>query len=207
MPSPAHSARTQLSSYFSVSQGRVDRWRTVHRLAKALAAAPSKGDAQRAELQAELSTLEPLEDLCAYPGPALMTAVKERCATGDWTGLARLTQRISISLLSNSYRDEIEAWSTDDESEAHAPDVLPPGLGQTSSRKPYFEVLVVTPGERSTWAQTRESLRRLRRDTDAFVYEPVVVGSFEDAALAAILNYNLQAVVIFDGFGTPRSTT
>src|SRR5205085_918901 len=32
---------------------------------------------------------------------------------------------------------------------------------------------------------------------------PVVVGSFEDAALAAIVNYNIQAVVIFDGFGYP----
>ena len=36
--------------------------------------------------------------------------------------------------------------------------------------------------------------------TDPFVYEPVFVGSFEDAALAVILNTNLEAVVIYDGF-------
>ena len=75
--------------------------------------------------------------------------------------------------------------------------------GSRAARKPYFEVLVVHPGERSAWSETRESIRRLRRDTDEFVYEPVVVGSFEDAALAAIVNYNLQAVVIFDGFPYP----
>jgi arginine decarboxylase len=183
-----------------VSQGRVDRWRTAHRIAKSLAAGEGKAETLRSELQAEISALEPLEDLCAYPGPALMAAVKERCSTADWTGLARLTQRISISLLSNSYRDEIEAWSTEEDAEAHTPDVLPPGLGQVTARKPYFEVLVVTPGERSTWQKTRESLRRLRRPVDEFVYEPVVVGSLEDAALAAIVNYNIQAVVLFDGF-------
>src|SRR5436309_1359371 len=83
----------------------------------------------------------------------------------------------------------------------HVPEVLPPGLGRGQSRKPYFEVLIVTPGERSTWNAMREAFRNMRRESDAFVYEPVVVGSFEDASLAAILNYNLQAVVIFDGFG------
>ncbi len=87
------------------------------------------------------------------------------------------------------------------------PEVLPPGLGRGQARKPYFEVLIVTPGERSTWDDMREAFRRLRRDTDSFVYEPVVVGSFEDAALAAILNYNLQAVVIFDGFAYPSQYT
>src|SRR5204863_3281036 len=73
-------------------------------------------------------------------------------------------------------------------------------------RKPYLEVLVVSPGERSTWNESREALRRLRRPEDAFVYEPVVVGSFEDAVLAAIVNYNLQAVVVFDGFAYPSQS-
>src|SRR5262249_26091327 len=75
-----------------------------------------------------------------------------------------------------------------------------PGIGRGQARKPYFEVLVVSPGERSTYHETREGLRRLRRESDSFVYEPVVVGSFEDAALATIVNYNIQSVVIFDGF-------
>lgn len=191
---------TGLAQYFSLSQARIDRWRGVHRLAKALAAGAANADALRAQALEQLNALAPLEDLCAYPGPSLMATIRERVITGDWNGFARLAQRVSISLLSNSYRDDPEAWSGDEEGDAHTPDALPPGIGRGQARKPYFEVLVVTPGERSTWAQTREALRNLRRDTDSFVYEPVVVGSLEDAALAAILNYNLQAVVIFDGF-------
>ena len=46
------------------------------------------------------------------------------------------------------------------------------------------------------WPEIRETFRRLRRTEDEFVYEPVVVGSFEDAALAVVFNPNLQAVVI-----------
>ena len=55
--------------------------------------------------------------------------------------------------------------------------------------------------ERATWPALQETFSKLRRAEDAFVYEPVVVGSFEDAVLATFFNYNLQSVVIIDGFG------
>ena len=192
-------ASKALSSYFSMSQARADRWRTVHRLARTLAGGTQRPDEVRERITQELAGLAPIEELCAYPGPRLLTVLRERLQTGDYQGVARLAQRISISLLANSYRDDSEAWRSD-EDDAHTPDALPPGIAQASTRKPYLEVLVVSPGERSTWQETREAFRRMRREGDAFVYEPVVVGSFEDAVLAAIVNYNIQAVVIYDGF-------
>jgi arginine/lysine/ornithine decarboxylase len=192
--------RKGLSEYFATSQARADRWRTVHRVAKSLAAGTGKSDGLRSRVEEELAALAPIEELCAYPGPGLLGALNERLKEGDWNAVARSAQRISMSLLSNSYRDDIDAWKADEDADAHAPDVLPPGIGKGQSRKPYFEVLIVSPGDRATWAQTREGIRRLRRDSDTFVYEPVVVGSFEDAALATIINYNIQAVVIYDGF-------
>ncbi len=64
--------------------------------------------------------------------------------------------------------------------------------------KPYFEVLMVTPGGPATRAQSAQELRKLRRQQDQFVYEPVIVGSFEDAMLGVILNGSVQAVVIYD---------
>ena len=204
MPNTA-AAPKALSSYFSMSQARADRWRTVHRLARTLAGGTPRPDETRDRIVQELAGLAPIEELCAYPGPRLLTVMRERLQTSDYQGVERLAQRISISLLSNSYRDDAEAWRSD-EDEAHTPDALPPGIGQASARKPYLEVLVVTPGERATWQETREAFRRLRREGDAFVYEPVVVGSFEDAVLAAIVNYNIQSVVIYDGFQYPAQS-
>ena len=99
-----------LNEFFAASEARVDRWRTLNRVAKALAAAgprPAGGSGQ--DPKALLAELQPLEDLCGYPGPRLMGQVHERLQTGDWTGFARLVQRISGALLSNSYRDDHRA--------------------------------------------------------------------------------------------------
>lgn len=190
-----------LHQFLAAAEGRIDRWRTLHRIARALAA---PGTATPADLSAQflevMEELRPLEQLAAYPGPELFDEVAARHAEGNVGALSRLVGRISGALLSNSYRDTPQAWRPDDEAEVHLPEFLPPSIGRGQARKPYFEVLFVTGGERSTWHDLRESFRRLRRDDDAFVYEVVVTGTFEDALLAAIFNFNLQAVVIVDGF-------
>src|SRR5262245_40186526 len=189
-----------VSAFFSASESRDERWRELHRAAKSLAAGGGQADKAKQEAGALLKELSPLEELCGYPGPRLMAQLAERMKDGDGQGLARLTQRISISLLSNSYRDDPEAWKSEDEDDPHVPAVLPPSIGRGQARKPYCEVLIVSPSERSTWGAMCDGIRKLRRDTDQFVVEPVAVGSFEDAILAVLVNYNIQAVVMFDGF-------
>src|SRR5688572_941779 len=192
---------TQESSaraFIAVSEERVELWRELHRAVKGK---------RQADVAAQLARIDPMEELCGYPGSRLMALLHERLKQNDWAALARLVQRISMSLLSNSYRDDPEAWKSDEEEdEAHVPKVLPPSIGRGQARKPYCEVLIVSPGERSTWGPMREGMRKLRRETDEFVVEPVIVGSFEDAVLAVLVNYNIQAVVMFDGFGYASQT-
>lgn len=188
------------SRFFSASEARIDRWRDVNRIAKALAGGHDAATLRKSAA-AVLEELAPLEEFNAYPGPHLMAQVRERLHAGDATGLARLVARISGALMSNSYRDDAEAWNADDDAEARLPDFLPPSVGRGQARRPYFEVLIVAAGDRSTWPQLRDTFRRLRRDEDAFHTEPVVVGSFEDAVLAALFNYNVQSVVAIEGFG------
>jgi len=75
-----------------------------------------------------------------------------------------------------------------------------PGAGEeTAPHRPYFEVLVVSPARPAAWSELAQELRKLRRPQDKFVYEPVFVGSFEDAVLATILNGGLEAVMIYEG--------
>ena len=195
--------RVELNQFFSAAEARVDRWRSLHRLTKALAASEaSASERVRSEVKALVEELRPLEELNGYPGPQLMAQLDEQLAAGDAQALARSVQRISAALMSNSYRDDVHAWSDDEDNESRMADaILPPTLGRGQSRRPYFEVLIVAAGERATWPELRETFRKLRRDDDAFVYEPVVVGSFEDAVLAALFNYNLQSIVAVDGFG------
>jgi arginine decarboxylase len=189
-----------LNEFFAASEARVDRWRTLNRVARTLAGNGSQPGDLRNDPKELLAELAPLEELCAYPGPRLMTHLHERLQAGDWVGFLRLVQRISNALLSNSYRDDVQSWKADEEIEARVPDVLPPSIGRGQARRPYFEMLFVSPADRVMWPEIRETFRRLRRVEDEFVYEPVVVGSFEDAVLAVVFNFNLQAVVISDGF-------
>ena len=82
----------EISSFFSAAEGRLDRWRTVHRIAKNLVAV-SEGDAEalRQEAQTLLAEMGPIEDFCGYPGPRLMAQLHDRLQTGDRTGFARRT--------------------------------------------------------------------------------------------------------------------
>lgn len=193
-------APKKLSEFFSLAEARVDRWRSLLRLARSLAAGAGEQPALGQKTGQLLAELGPLEELCGFPGPRLMSQVHERQAAGDWAGLARLVQRISVALLDHTYRDSIEAWKPDEEGDTSAIDFLPPSIGRGQSRRPYFEVLVVVPADRATWPDIRAAWQRLRREEDDFVYQPVVVGTFEDAVLATLFNYDLQSIVVYDGF-------
>ena len=47
----------------------------------------------------------------------------------------------------------------------------------------------------------------MRRPEDAFIYEPVMVPSVEDALIAILFNHNIQAVVIRPGPDPQIATT
>ncbi len=190
----------RIDHFFSAVAARLDRWRDLNRAAQTWAASLSGGDT--AGLQAAcaeaLAELLPMEDFQAYPGARLLNAIKDRLAGGDALGTARLVQRVSSALMSRSYRSDAGEWETEDDATG-AERVMPTALSEATA-KPYFEVLFVTPTPPSRWPTHVQQIRKLRRTQDEFVYEPVFVGTFEDAALGVILNTNLEAVVIYDGF-------
>lgn len=59
----------------------------------------------------------------------------------------------------------------------------------------------MAPADSPRVARNVQLLRAQRRDQDEFIYEPVVVGSFQDAFSAIASNSNINAVVIFEGIG------
>ena len=193
---------TRVDAFFTVAEARSDRWRSLVSAVNAWEASYSEHSPQlekdRASVTACLTELRQWEDFFAYPGAFLLRKVDERIASSDALGAARLVRQISSALVSHSYRGNLSDWEPSDES----PNVLGEmvsGLGQEGApHKPYFEVLIVSPARPSARAQTVQELRKLRRQQDQFVYESVVVGSFEDAVLGTILNGAIEAVVVYD---------
>jgi arginine decarboxylase len=201
---PATPVTPQLrSNFFSAAEARVDQWRQFCAVTRAWQSAATRGtseDALFAEAIALFGTLAPLEAFFAFPGSRLMGAVEQALAERNAGVCARLAQHLSTSLLTGTFRYDHAAWDPLQEDSTQSAEILPPDLQGGNGHKPYFETLVVTPADPSHWERARHDLRRLRRSEDAFTYEILQVGTFEDAIIATVCNHNLQAIVIRDGF-------
>ena len=80
----------QLDNFFMTSAMRLDRWRELNASAQTWAAESRSGKPHsgRAEVEAALKEVRPLEDFFAYPGPRLMKTLAERIASDDALGVA-----------------------------------------------------------------------------------------------------------------------
>jgi arginine decarboxylase len=201
MSSSGNGKKAQVDRFYTGVEARFDRWRALLQLAREWEMATKQGQSTDSYLSGITKALDDLrqwEDYYAYPGIALFNTLVHRAASGDATGTVRLARTISTALLTHSYRENVGEWETDEESSASVGDRLPGSNDRRSPHRPYFEVLFVSPARQSTWRELGQDLRRLRRPQDKFAYEPVFVGSVEDAVLAVILNGGLEAAVIYD---------
>ena len=146
--------------------------------------------------------MTPTEEFHAYPGPQLLTARARpgRCErrTGDCDPLSAASPAPCSRALSVNTRP-IGTQHEDGEAN-NGRRVAAIAWSQRGCNRPYFEVLIVTGAPATRWPALAAEWRRLRRRLDAFIYEPVFVGSFEDAFCAAMLNPDIAAVIIHEGF-------
>lgn len=187
----------RVDAFFETPGAREDRWHDLVDAAKKWSA----GTGNRLAFESALNEAAVIEEFHGYPGPSLMAALRNRAESDDAAGAAALARRIASALLTRSFRQHATAWDPYSDFTAEASDVLPPTLGRPASTPPYFEVLIVTGAPVERWTSIAAEWRRLRRPQDEFIYEPVIVGTAEDAVCAAMLNPDLAAVVIHEGFG------
>src|SRR4029434_2997155 len=155
-----------------------------------------------AKVEALLAPLGVLETFRAYPGEAMMSALRDALARSDYSTFSRLTNRIAKAIITGSYRRSVSAWKLGEEVESESNDRLMKDYFNTGDlTKPYFEVLIVSDDPTPEQVrQGRSELRQLRRPEDPFVYEAVTVPSFEEGVIGVVMNADVQAVVIKDNF-------
>jgi arginine decarboxylase len=188
--------RVRIDRFFAGPGARADQWSHLMGLAEAW----SEGRGERTTIETAITELMATEEFHAYPGGQLMSVLRDRISANDAYGTAALARRITRALLTRSFRQNGADWDVHEDSETAFPETLHPALTRSDTHRPYFEVLIVTSAPAARWQGLAAEWRRLRRPLDAFIYEPVIVGSFEDAFCAAILNTDLAAVVIHEGF-------
>ncbi len=193
--------RTNLDFYHSPTQLRFDAWHRLEEntsrlrekhMRKADSAALSK------RIHEELSMLEIIEGYSAFPSDDDFELLWQLFKQEDFAGLSRVVARIVRALTNGTYRSrQINLRVSADLEEQD--DTLQ-NFDDDHLQRPYFELLFVDESGHEDVRRLREKLRELRRPEDDFVYDIVVVPSFEDALIAVMFNYNIQAVVIRYGF-------
>jgi arginine/lysine/ornithine decarboxylase len=196
MANRAKLSEGRIDQFFSGPSARADQWRELVDVAHAWLA----GSKSRTDFEAALSEMAVIEEFHSYPGLHLMAALRDNAAADDARSVLSLVTRISTALLTRSFRGHAGDWEVHDEGNESIPDLLPPTLGRGGAHRPYFETLIATGVPSERWSALCAEWRGLRRPLDAFIYEPVFVGSVEDAFCATMLNPDLAAVVINEGF-------
>src|SRR5678815_5784278 len=95
---PTQSSKTSKSQsqssvgMFSAGEARCDRWQDLAHAAQTLVAQSSSGSSTKetlAKVEALLAPLRILETFHAYPGEAMMSALKEALARSDYSTFSR----------------------------------------------------------------------------------------------------------------------
>ncbi|HME49389.1 ornithine decarboxylase [Mycobacterium sp.] len=189
-------------AYNSAWQFRADTWCRLEEASLRLshAAAQGRDTAPLVEtVEGLLAQLRPFERYWAFPGIQVFAHMQRQFATGGYDTFGRTVAKINRALVTESYRAGTAASPLEGESEAlsvggaaTAEDLAHP----RRSARPYFELLLVAVMTEAQERALASEIRSWRRPDDAFIYELVVVGSGDEAVVAARLNPNLQACVI-----------
>jgi arginine decarboxylase len=193
--------------YYSAIQLRSDKWSALREITTALARAePGKiPEDRRVRADEILTWLALIEPFWAFPGMTAFEHLRRQLEHNNYEDLAFVVHRISRALSTGAYRrrriplghDTVDHDEHDDEA------MLSPEKRAMS--KPYFEVLIVDnmTDQQEHWLKS--NVLNMRRAEDPFVYEAVVVPSLEDALIAVLFNYNIQAIVVRPGLSLKTS--
>ena len=180
--------RPSLGAAFAATRHRTEAWQRL----KAHALQWNRGDAAASErITADLQELERMESYFAYPGRRIVSQLAAMHADDDPQELSRTSSLVVRMLISGAYRMFSDADASDETDDVRRvyPDLV-------LDERPYFEVLIVDDLPPREQDRLRERLLELRDDDDPFVYDIVVVPTFEDAVIAVLLNHQIQSVVI-----------
>lgn len=187
-------------AYNTAWQFRADAWCRLEEASRRLSTAAARGTdlTELVELVDRLlSQLRPFERYWAFPGIHVFNQTHRLFATGAYEMFGRTVSKINRALVTESYRSGADASPLESDTDALGSDEgALEVLGLHRSGRPYFELLIVATMTEAQEAALRKEIHSRRRPDDAFVYEIVVVGSGDEAIIAARLNASVQACAI-----------
>jgi arginine decarboxylase len=190
-----------MSDYYSAVQLRADRWSGLRESLDLLLRSPEgrHAKATRQKVFDLFESLALIEAYWAFPGVTAFDYMRRQFEHGKIDDVAFAVRRVTRALTTGAYRrrhipldrDSADAEEHDDEA------MLSPEARALT--KPYFEVMIVDDVNEHQERWLRSNMVAMRRPDDAFIYEPVVVPSLQDALIGVLFNHNIQAIVVRPG--------
>ncbi|MGB9038213.1 MAG: ornithine decarboxylase [Acinetobacter calcoaceticus] len=141
--------------------------------------------------------LTPIENYWAFPGKRVFSELCQYIDREEFASARNIARRIHRALTADTYRHDTNVL----DSEKELPSQIETETEQQARlARPYFEVLIVDEMSASEEDALRRRVQSKRSIDDDFIFDIVVVPSFEDALIATLVNFNLQAVVVRHGF-------
>lgn len=181
--------------YYNIGQLRVDFWNELKNETAELARCRKGSSNEKAHIERSkeiLKSLNGVECFFAFPGMSRLKVLHAALERHEHTALANQVGDTTHQLVSDSFRSNTSFL--DEDKHIQEEDEVVKTVEKT--KKGYFEVLFVeniTEGEEQS---LKKKLAELRDDQEEFNFGVVVQRSFQDALIALLFNYNIQAVVI-----------
>ncbi|MBI1924290.1 aminotransferase class I/II-fold pyridoxal phosphate-dependent enzyme [Candidatus Poribacteria bacterium] len=194
-----------LSNHYNASQLRMDTWTRLkaavgrldekHKIHADMSPLPQS-------VSAFLEMLEPIESYWVFPGKEVLAYLEELFERQEYQLLSNTVTYVVRMLVSDSYRNRVASLplaelnrigTSSQFSRVDEKKVSP-------SERHYLEVLFVDNLSPSDERELRKRMLEIGTPDDKFVYDIVVVPSFEDALIAIMLNYDIQSCVIRSSF-------
>ncbi len=196
--------RVRLDYYHSPTQLRYDTWHTLEDAIQRLAGKYKRQgniDKLLEQVHAALKLLDTVEEYTAFPSDDDFSYLWHLFETENYLALSKAVSYVVRVLSSDLYRvKHIDLSNTKELNSSDDSAKIKKAIEQNGQQRHYFEVLFVDDSSPEDIALLRENLHRMRRAEDKFIYDITVVPSFEDALIATLFNYNIQACVIRYGF-------
>lgn len=193
---------TALGFYHKISHLRADTWSSLtNDLSDLLRQKGAKRTKRLVKaIGIKLTRLEIIETYQAFPTKEDFRYIWRLFNRAEYGILERVVKRVVRALDSASFRRRHIDLSDSDADDAENRDALDrfrrghPGF--SFSEQPYFEVLIVDDLSPQEEDVVRDAFHRMRRAEDKFIYDVIVVRSFEDALIAVLINPEIQAVLV-----------
>jgi len=182
--------------FYNIGQLRVTYWNDLKNATAELARC-HQGSTNEKRLVDEAKDL--IKQLCgvekyfAFPGLSQLESLKESLERNEHRALGNKVALITQQLVSDSYRSNPQHLSADEDQ----------GLIELDSHefsgkpeKNYFEVLIVENMSEHDEKALKQKFADIQDPNDQLAYGVVVQRSFQDALIALLFNYNIQAVVV-----------